>query len=66
MPEQSTTTEQTGVVLRCGHRIHGTLEDRVIVVKCRSCTSLAGHPVYHRFDTMTGQMVDEDGKPIVA
>lgn len=66
MTDRVTTTGQTGVVLRCGHRIHGTLKGDVIVVKCRSCTSLAGHPVYHRFDKVTGKMVDEDGKPIAA
>lgn len=45
--------------LRCDNSLHGTVEDGVFTVKCRSrfCGSRAGVVVLHRFNVHTGELV---------
>lgn len=50
-----------GVELRCDKRLHGVLtENGVLEVSCRSalCGHRDGAVVIHRFDTVTGDLID--------
>lgn len=46
--------------LRCGAKLHGTLDDGIIEVKCNSrfCGAETGVVVLHRFDAITGELVE--------
>ena len=46
------------IELRCGNKLHATLADAVIEVRCRSkfCGHEAGKIVIHRFD-LTGKLI---------
>jgi hypothetical protein len=39
--------------LRCGCTLHGIVQDGILTVKCHQCSSAAGRPVYHRWNTTT-------------
>jgi hypothetical protein len=45
--------------LRCGHTMHGVLEDGVLEVKCRNsrCGARSGIVVLHKFDIITGNLL---------
>jgi hypothetical protein len=50
-----------GVELRCDKRLHGVLtDDGVLEVSCRSalCGHRDGTVVIHRFDALTGELLD--------
>jgi hypothetical protein len=46
--------------LRCEHKLHGVIHDGLIEVKCKSalCGSRSGVVIIHRFDPITGVLVD--------
>lgn len=46
--------------LRCEHKLHGVLSDGLLEVKCNShlCGHRSGVVVIHRFDPITGNLVD--------
>ena len=46
--------------LRCPAKLHGVLADGVIEVKCASrfCGHEQGTVVFHRFDAVTGELVN--------
>lgn len=49
------------VELRCDKRLHGILtDDGVLEISCRSalCGHVNGAVVIHRFDCMTGELID--------
>ncbi len=46
--------EEGPVELRCPRHLHGKLTSRWIEVKCSQCGA------FHRFDRLTGEMVEED------
>lgn len=54
------TRNETVIELRCAHRKHGELTDRFVLMWCRTCSSLAGRPVFHPFDKQTGAMVEDE------
>lgn len=46
--------------MRCEHKLHGIVVDGLVEVKCRSqlCGHRPGVVVIHKFDGMTGELVD--------
>ena len=46
--------------MRCEHKLHGIVTDGLVEVKCKSalCGSKPGVVVIHRFDGLTGELVD--------
>ena len=46
--------------LRCEHKLHGVVHDGLLEVKCKSalCGSQPGVVVIHKFDPITGALVD--------
>lgn len=47
--------------VRCDHKKHGELVDGILSVKCSSrfCTGGPGVVVIHRWDTLTGENLDD-------
>jgi len=67
MPETFTSVE-----LRCSRHLHGVLQvvplakrpptqpHSVYVKQCRQCSRDMGRPVVHRWDAVTGEMIEGD------
>ena len=47
------------VELRCSVHLHARLVDGVIEVRCRQCSKDQGRPVYHRWDALTGEPIND-------
>lgn len=47
--------------LHCAKRRHARLVgDRIIEIHCRWCSAVRGYAVYHRFDKVTGELIDDE------
>jgi hypothetical protein len=48
--------------LRCRRHLHAILNERTIEVRCQQCSKDAGKDVFHRWDTVTGEVLGDAPK----
>lgn len=56
--------EPVGIDLHCNRRRHAVLTDGIVEIHCRWCSSKVHKRVYHRWDLVSGDRVDDRVEPM--